>query len=468
MMTGAARWLGWVMGLMMVALFLLLAYRMADGRTRLSMDRPLHADEAGQWSLLAAAQPHSATADRFHGPALNVITRGACAALGVDPAGLSERGMRNVPLLLGFTLFLPLIWRPSVGLGFLTTLAVMPMGRYIQEPLLATALAWTALLWLQADAAPPERAWRWRAAAGAFAGLALACKVTAALYLLVAALALAWLGRGAPARKGRVAFGLAMLLSWVFWQSSALADLPALGTWWSQLSRAFGLAAGSSVEPLRLVTYWPWVVSGACLGLVACLRWRRVGLPWGRHPQDALLLAAAAVYLIHLALPYQTPWLMLSVDTLVLVVLLPALSPRWLMNPESKWDPRFWAAVLACVAAADWTTQSRYAYVETRPAVQGLARVIRGLPGASERVVQVSGTNYWPLPYYLRGLPVGYGDFAGADQADVRWLEAQGAEAPAAPGYRVFPVELRDGELWWLRVSAPLADSVEQALRSGR
>ena len=462
MTSGArSRWLA--NGLLVLALFaavLLLGDRAFSTAlfSRHHPVAPLHADEAGQWSLLCGGRPHSETADRFHGPVLVQVARGACALVGADPANLSENSLRLVPLLLGLTLAWPFLRRRKLGPALLAIFAVLPMGRFIQEPILATALTWAAILWLRADEASPERARRWRAAAGAFAGLALACKVTAALYLGVAALAYLWVDRREEPRRGRSAFALAAFVSWVLWQSSWLRDLPALVTWWSQLTRAFGVASGVSAEPLRLVTVWPWIISGLCLAAAVVLRWGRAGLAWGRHALDPLLFTAAAIYLIHLALPYQTPWLMLSVDTLVLVVLLPGLLSEDFLAQDCR-GLRLWAILMAAVCAGRWVSLDRYAYVETLEGVPSAANAIRSLPGASGLVIQVSGTNYWPLPYYLRGLRVGYGDFAGAERADVRWIEAAGTEAPSAPGYRVFPVEMRSGELWWLLVREPLAPS---------
>lgn len=434
----------------------------ADPWFRHPLDRPLHADEAGQWSLMCEGLPHSETGDRFHGPALGLLTRGACALVRVDPADLSESGLRTLPLLLGLTLLWP-AWRRKDPVAAISTAFALPaLGRFIQEPILAVSLTWAALLWLRSEEAAAEQAWRWRAAAGACAGLALACKVTAALYLSLAALAYLWVDRRGQVRRGLPAFGSALLVSWMLWQSSGFGDLPALGTWWSQLARAFGVASGVTAEPLRLVTIWPWVLSGLCLAGAAVVRWRRKGPAWGWHPLDPLLATTVAIYIVHLALPYQTPWLMMSVDTLVLVVLLPGLLPRWLDPPEARtrFDLRVPLALLVVACAGWWIVLSRYAYAETRDAVPALARAIRKIPGSSGLTIQVSGRNYWPLPYYLRGLRVGYGEYAGFEQADVRWVEAAGSEAPSAPGYRVFPVEIRSGELWWLLVRESLAESL--------
>jgi len=432
--------------------------------------RPLHADEAGQWSLMVENQPHSQTQDRFHGPALGLVARAGLTVLGIDPSDASEGALRAVPLLFACTLFLASFvrrHRSSVLLGFL---AIAPCARFIQEPILAVSLVWTALFWLREDEVEARHLWRVRLAAGAAAGLALACKVTAALYLGVATLCYLWLRRGQPSRGGRTVFWASMLVFWAYWQSTFFTDCRALATWWLQLGRAFGMAAGVSGEPLTLVSPWPWAVSVVLLGAAILGRWRRLGeLPWGRHRLDPLLLASVAVVLLHLALPYKTPWLLMTVDMLVLFVLLPELLVDDLCRglDEGAWRLAQGLLLVAIsLGAFRWVSAERYAYVETSPVVRTVTRAIRGAPASSAWLIQVNGDNCWPLPYYLRGLRVGYGVFAGSDAADVRWIEATGSEAPAVPGFRAFPVEMRAGELWWVLARGPAADAIDASLRT--
>lgn len=434
--------------------------------------RPLHADEAGQWSLMVEGGPHSETGDRFHGPALGSLARAGFGVLGVDPAGASESALRAVPLLFAVTLLFSSFvrrHRSSVLLGFL---AIAPCARFIQEPVLAASLVWAALFWLREDEVEARHLWRLRFAAGAFAGLALACKVTAALYLAVAALAYLWLRRAEPSRGGLVIFWSSTLLSWAYWQSTFFTDLPALATWWVQLGRAFGVAAGVTQEPLTLVTVWPWILSSVLLAVAGYGRWRlRAETPPGRHRLDPLLLAATAVLLLHLVLPYKTPWLLMTIDMLVLVVLLPELLVDDFLRglDEGAWRVvRGFLLLVLAVGAFRWVSSGRYAYVETSPAVPAMAGAIRAAAVSSPTLlIQVSGANCWPLPYYLRGLRVGYGQFAGAEGADVRWIEAVGAEAPSVVGYRTYPVEMRPGELWWVLARGEAARSIER-VRSAR
>jgi hypothetical protein len=99
---------------------------------------------------------------------------------------------------------------------------------------------------------------------------------------------------------------------------------------------------------------------------------------------------------------------------------------------------------------------ARYDYAETSESIVELSRKIQEVAKKSGHVanfiIQVNGTNYWPLPYYLNGLSVGYGDYPGADRANVRLLEANGPDAPRAEGYKVTPIELRSSEIWWLLI----------------
>lgn len=434
--------------------------------------RPLHADEAGQWSLLAEGRPHSETHDRFHGPALISLTRAAFAILRVDPAEASEGALRAVPLAFAFTLLLSSFVRRHRSATLLGFLAIAPCARFIQEPVLAVSLTWAAIFWLREDEVEARHLWRLRFAAGVAVGLALACKVTAALYLAIAVMAHLWLRRDRPSRGGLGVFWGATAFFWAFWQSSCFMDMRALATWWEQLGRAFGLAAGVTAEPLTLVTAWPWIASLALFAAAAVGRWiRRAETPFGCHRLDPLLLTSAVILLVHLALPYKTPWLLMSVDMVVLVVLLPELLLDDLCRgfDEGAWrltQALFLVAIgLGCFR---WLSAERYAYVETSPVLPQVARAIRALPGSGGLLIQANGLNYWPLPYYLRGLRVGYGDFGGAERADVRWLEASGPEAPVVPGYRALPLELRAGEVWWLLAREPLAGQLEAALRPAR
>lgn len=437
-----------------VVLCLGVAAWLGHGQT---FSRPLHADEAGQWSLMVEAKPHSETQDRFHGPALGLLARAGLALFGVDLTTASEGALRAVPLVFGFTLLFSSFVRSHRSSVLLGLLAIAPCARFIQEPILATSLVWAALYWLREDEVEARHLWRLRFVAGAAAGLALACKVTAALYLGVVAASYLWVRRGERSRSGLVVFWLSTVCFWACWQSTFFTDLPALATWWVQLGRALGVAAGVTQEPLTLVSAWPWILSSLLLAAAGYGRWRRrAEKPLGQHRLDPLLLASAIVLILHLLLPYKTPWLLMTVDMLVLIVLLPELIFDDLCRDfdEGTWRVvRSLLLVVVSIGVFRWVADARYAYLETSATVPPVARAIRAAATSdSSFTIQVDGTNYWPLPYYLKGLSVGYGDYPGAERANVRLLEASGADAPRIEGYKVTPIELRTNEVWWLLV----------------
>ena len=427
-----------------------------------AMGRPFHADEAGQWSLAAEGRPHSLTGDRFHGPALGLAARAAAVLTGQPLAEASAAFLRAVPV--AFALSLALIpWAlPSGGRrGWVAGLLALPVvvlsARFIQEPVMAAALVWSAALWLRAG---PGGAPRARLLSGLCAGLALACKVTAALHLGLAAAAVLLLRRSAPGWRGFAAFLAGLVASWAFWQSSLFSDLPALLTWWRQLFRAFGVATGASEPPLPMGSSAPWIVTALLLAVALGCRLlpRREAARASGRPEDALLLAATAAYVVHLALPYKTPWLLLAPDAVLLVLVLPALASE--AGLARALVPA--AAGLATVVAAD-----RHDYVETSSDVPALAAALRE-PGARPGLVLVRGDHVWPFPFYLRGLRVGYGSVPDPAQAEVWLLQAAGSEPPRAEGRRAIAFAVRENELWWALAPEPLARRLEAALSRAR
>jgi len=456
----------------------------------LTAERPLHADEAGQWALLSSRAPHSQTADRFHGPALLLFTDACLVATGTVAHDVSPSVLRMIPLGIASSLLLlfyalPFGLRPGdrrLSLA-LAVLAILPFARFIQETLLVVALLWALVFWLRADGAHSKVKLN-RLLSGSFVGVALACKVSAALYLLIAVLSFLWFARSEVARGGRRYFVAGTLFAWIFWQSAFLTDLRGLLTWWQQLGHALGLATGVSEEPLKPDSWLPWIVSLALLSVASGLRWynrAKLGV-WGRQVFDPVLLSTVLIYGIHLVLPYKTPWLLMGVDTVALVLLLPAFIPDGLISrdignvilsvmvlaylmvtfsppltPLGSESGNIYRSKLQSVATMLKSVgPARYNYAETSETLVTLANKIQEAAKKSGDVehfiIQVRGTNYWPLPYYLKGLSVGYGDYPGAERANVRLLEASGSDAPRVEGYKVTPIELRSNEIWWLLV----------------
>lgn len=425
-----------------------------------AMGRPFHADEAGQWSLAADARPHSLTGDRFHGPTLGLVTRAAHALAGAEVADADPWALRAVPAAFVLSLVL-LPWVLPVGRrqGALAALLALPLvplsARFIQESLMVAALVWTAALWVRSgplgEACP-------RLLAGLCAGFALACKVTAALHLGLAALALLALRRTAPGWRGFLAFALGLSASWALWQGSFLTDLPALGTWWTQLARAFGVATGLAEAPLPMGAVLPWVLTGALLTLALALRLAGAPKDARGGPTDPFLATAALGYLLHLALPYKTPWLLMSADAVLLALVLPALLAE---------RGRAAGAVGVLLALSTMLAAGRQDYAETKMDIPALAAALED-PTSRPALILVRGDHPWPLPFYLRGARADYGPLPDPAAADLWLLQASGSEPPVAPGRRAVPFALRENELWWAVAPEPLASRLESALRPSR
>lgn len=434
------------------------------------LDRPFHADEAVQWSLLEGDRPHSATDDRLHGPLLLAVARPVLAAADLSPREVGAAQLRAIPLVWTLLLVLALPWvaPPAWGMArnpavlFLLPLAALPAARFIQEWMMASSLMLASVLWLRAEVAPSGA--RWRLAAGAFAGLALACKVSALAPLAFGALAFHLLGHRPGARAWSLALGSG-LVAWASVQSSLFSDLPALGTWFVQLVRSLGLATGLGEPALPMGSPVPWVLTGATLGLVLVLRHvarAALGRP-GTADLDPLLAAATGLCLFHLALPYKTPWLLATIDLLAVAVLLPRLAAA-LPSPCLRRALPLAAAILLAALPAVGSTR-RYDYVETSEDVPRLAAAIHRLASEApgDLPITVEEGHAWPLPFHLRDRAVAYRAMPDDVGVALRLMVARSPEAPRVAGYRAFPFRMRPGELWWALVRDSRADAFDRA-----
>jgi predicted membrane-bound mannosyltransferase len=148
-----------------------------------------------------------------------------------------------------------------------------------------------------------------------------------------------------------------------------------------------------------------------------------------RHHLVRFLAAYALVtFLIYSAIPYKTPWCMMTfVQTLALLGGVGAAAAA----ERARHGPRAWVLAvllaLACtqLAREAWAAAFRanddrtcpYAYVQTTEDIPVLAGAVEGLTvtgqadGGPTVQVMATGHDYWPLPWYLRRLEsVGYYD----------------------------------------------------------
>jgi len=187
----------------------------------------------------------------------------------------------------------------------------------------------------------------------------------------------------------------------------------------------------------------------------------------------------------HLALPYKTPWLLLLVFSLPLTLALPyllsgstvrtvvlapvfltiALLARWSPFAQSQAGvfPLHFKSQLAILPkvyhdklTALLASSSLSAHSPTSFQVKHFENHVADLAKAygGNFYVAIEGGHYWPLPYYLRKYPVGYGDFPQADKAPLRLIPATDSSEPVVPGYAVSSLTLREGgDRYWVLVA---------------
>ena len=419
----------------------------------------LHADEAVQWSLakeLSEGTPYSVHQDKFHGPTLATALLISAKVTGTAPMDMHEDYLRSVvSVFLGLMAAAVLIL-PGVDKGprYVTAAFIVLTGGctpfayyFVQEMLLVTGFVWGVALWMRAEGSPPTS--RWWLLSGAAFGFALACKVTAAAYLVFFLLALVILRRFVPDRRW-LRFGFGLIASWALFQSVGFTDLDGLRTWWVQLARSLGVASGQSEDTLYAVSLAPWACAAAWLAVFALARSGLSLTRWrSRHEADLPCLVALLVFLFHLTLPYKTPWLLLLVFSLPLTLALPYLlvGRAWRMSALAC------GLIIVSVAAKrPLSSHSRTSDLALfNESVEAMSKAY-----GSKFYVAVEGGHYWPLPYYLRRYPVGYGDFPQAAKAPLRLIPANDDSRPFVPGYVALgPLFLRSdqSDRYWVLVA---------------
>ena len=419
----------------------------------------LHADEAVQWSLakeLSEGTPYSTHQDKFHGPTLATALLISAKVTGTAPMDMSEDYLRSiVSIFLGLMAAAALIL-PGVGKGprYVTAAFIVLTGGctpfsyyFVQEMLLVTGFVWGVALWMRAEGSPPTS--RWWLLSGAAFGFALACKVTAAAYLGFFLLALVLLRQFVPDRRW-LRFGFGLVASWACFQSVGFTDLPGLKTWWVQLARSLGVASGQSEDTLYAESLAPWAWAAAWLAIFALgrsgfslARWR------SRHEADLPCLVALLVFLFHLALPYKTPWLLLLVFSLPLALVLP-----YLLVGGAGRIAALTLGLIVVGGRAQGPLSSHSRTSEIGPFNQSVEVMSKAY--GPKFYVAVEGGHYWPLPYYLRRHPVGYGDFPQAAKAPLRLIPANDDSRPFVPGYVALgPLFLRSdqSDRYWVLVA---------------
>ena len=412
--------------------------------------RPMHADEANQavkvGELLESGH-YAFDPDDHHGPVLYYAALPIAWIRGQRTlAGLDEVTVRLVPALAGaasvFLLGLlaaPLgRWPSLVAAAFL---AVSPPAVYysryfVQETLLATfslAAFVCARQWWRSGRA------RWAAAAGACAGLMQATKESAPLFALAALAALA-ATRGRPdcpvtrrpVRDVLIAAGAALAVAALFYSSfgSHMAGLRAsLGSYRVQAARLGAGDTGHEKPWWYFLRLFAWQRNGGLVfeqvgfsalalgGVAAALATGAPLLRWAAAYSALVLVALSSV-------AYKTPWHAIhlvpgfAILAAGAVAALSRIGALWVAATTTL-------GVLGLLAFQNervtrvYSSDARnpYAYVHSSPDVlkfKAMADAARSCsPGG---IVRVISEEYWPLPWYLRGMDnVGYWNRPPAD-----------------------------------------------------
>lgn len=406
--------------------------------------RPMHADEANQavklGELLDAGRYAFDPRDH-HGPTLYYAALPVAWLRGESSlASLTEGTVRLVPALFG-TLTVLLVAALAAPLGRWPALAAAALvatappavyySRYfIQETLLVT---WVLGAFLAVRTWWRTGLTRWALAAGVCAGCAQSTKASAPLFLAAGLLAL-WVARdGTPLtrRPGRdLAFALgATVLAAALLYSSFGTNLhglrDALTVYTHAATRFGGEAAATGHEK-------PWWYYLRIFG------WHREGgLLWHQLAWSALAVAGAlvavcrrdawirgaAIYTLLIAtafslFAYKTPWHAVHFVPGLAIVAAGALAAIARLRTGRLVALAFALITVATLVQQAWRAaflrpadpRNPYAYVHSSPDVlkyRPLADAARqAFPGQPIRVIS---EEYWPLPWYFRGLKdVGY------------------------------------------------------------
>jgi predicted membrane-bound mannosyltransferase len=357
--------------------------------------------------------------------------------------------LRAAPAAAGILLALsPLLLAPAIGwtaafaaaaLAAVSPALVYYSRYYIPEMPLAL---WTALL-LVALTRPGIR---WRALAGAAAGLMIATKETAVLALAAAAIAyVAAFRPRRPDRRGAAAFSIAL--------AAAISVLLAPPWKWGMLAQAarayLERGAGGGLHAHPWYTYFQWLAgwhysfTEAPILVLAVIG---LAVAWRHNSSVLRFLAYYAVLLavFYSALPYKTPWCAVS-----LLYALALLAGVGIATMAAKWRT---GAVLAAaglvVAVMGWQAwraavpyssdpRNPWVYAHTGTGVftirDRVAEFARVAPERQNIAIDIyTRENLWPLPWYFRGYP------------NVRWWRQVAILGQAAPIILVSPAMEQD------------------------
>lgn len=442
---------------------------------RLSM-RPMHTDEAvhaDKFGTLLEKGRYRYYPHEYHGPTLNYFTLiPARLSSATTYTEITEVTVRLVPVVFGVVLILLSAFvikglGPGAAVLAGVLVAVSPAmffysRYYIQETLL---VCFTFGVLVCGYRYVRTKALGWAVATGAFAGLMHATKETCIIAFGSMALALVLAGL-IRVRNGRslremlrgirpihVALGLVagVGISALFY-SSFLSHPRGILDSYLTYATYFGRAGGADtihVHPwhyyLQMLLFARYgsgpvwtegaIVLLALVGLGAAVRGKGIG------PVDANLLRFLAFYtlamtVIYSAIPYKTPWCMLSF--LHGMILLAGAGAVTLLVTVRRPVPRMLLSLLLIIGIGHLALQAYrgsfvycadsrnpYVYAHTTEEVFTVAEKVseyaRLYAEPNDTPVQVvcPGHDYWPLPWYLRSFHGGYSSTLPEDPREI-------------------------------------------------
>ena len=406
--------------------------------------RPMHADEANQGvktGYLLESGSYVFDPQDHHGPTLYYAALPIAWLRGERSlATLSETSLRLVPVLAGTAavVLLALLANPIgywPALCAAAFMAVSPPAVYysryfIQETLLVAFTLGTFLC--------VQRWWRsghlgWALGAGACVGLMQSTKASTPLFLVAAGIALL-VARPAPPKSDRRerAIALALLTALVvaiMFYSSFGTNLPGLRDALAVYSPAAERATGDSahVKPwwyyLRL---FGWHQEGGLLWQQLTFSLLAVIGAVAAFAQHRPFLRSVVIYTVLITIvlsvtPYKTPWhaIHLVPGMAVLAAGAVTIFRRLWLGAALVFAVMFsqfrQTKLVAFLRPAD--ARNPYAYVHSSPDVLKFrALTDAALARNPSGVIRVISEEYWPLPWYFRGLSqVGYWSQPPAD-----------------------------------------------------
>ena len=467
----------------------------------------MHADEANQAVKTGELLEHGRYVfdpRDHHGPTLYFAAvpiawmrrQSALAALDETTLRLTTAAFGTLTVVLLAVLVLPAGWPAALlAAAFLAAApAAVYFSRYfIQETLLVAFILATAACSLQWQRGGGIR---WAIAAGACAGFALATKATAAVFLAAmgAAMAVARRPRGdiAASRPTAVAVAAAVgaalviaALLYTSFGSNPRGGVDALASHVHGLTRATGDSGHD--KPwwyyLRLLVWhhdgglvWQQLffsLLGAAGFAVAVQTWRERRNDHGSRVARGAAVFAAVVAVVLSAVSYKTPWHLIHFAPPLCALAAIAVVQSARLAQGRLLAVALVVAALGSLVRETWRAsfvrpsdaRNPYAYVHSAPDVlkyRALAdAALAAWPGENVKVVS---EEYWPLPWYFRGLPrVGYWTEPPADcDGALVIASAQQAEAVRAKlkvTYRETFLGLRPGFVCVLFHRAPPATS---------